>query len=183
MAHGDQVQIVWRRGLRGPATSDLERYNSLKLHSLDYMCIVLSGTSIMVGDETCWGTPRENTRVNYSCSEGFHLMGPSVLICRNGTWMPDPINLMSQPVSDMRTYVTLKLRMPYCIQRKFCWNLKMELYLFVVRSQATLHVRSFWHIAAAHSYCFRWFTCCSHTYLYPTIVDQFEFAFCTASNF
>lgn len=46
-------------------------------------------------------------------------MGPSVLVCRNGTWIPDPINLMSQPVSDIRTYATLKLPTPYCSQREY----------------------------------------------------------------
>lgn len=68
----------------------------------------------MIGEKTCWQTPRENSRVNYSCHDGFNLMGPSVLICRNGTWIPDPINLMSQPVADLRTYNQLRLPMPYC---------------------------------------------------------------------
>ncbi|XP_075678064.1 uncharacterized protein LOC113798479 isoform X2 [Dermatophagoides pteronyssinus] len=73
-----------------------------------------NGTKQLIGEKTCWQTPRENSRVNYSCHDGFNLMGPSVLICRNGTWIPDPINLMSQPVADLRTYNQLRLPMPYC---------------------------------------------------------------------
>ncbi|CAG2118612.1 unnamed protein product [Medioppia subpectinata] len=41
-------------------------------------------------------------------------MGPSLLICRNGTWIPDPMHLMSTPVDDLFKYSTLKLKMPYC---------------------------------------------------------------------
>ncbi|UXI17464.1 NRDE2 protein [Sarcoptes scabiei] len=73
-----------------------------------------NGTSILSGDKTCWRTPKENSRVNYSCHDGFRLMGPSVLICRNGSWIPDPIHLMSQPVFDLSTFNQLRLPMPYC---------------------------------------------------------------------
>ncbi|CAG2118464.1 unnamed protein product, partial [Medioppia subpectinata] len=71
-------------------------------------------TYVITGDQTCWRTPRENSRVNYTCDDGYQLMGPSILICRNGTWIPDPMHLMSTPVDDLFKYSTLKLKMPYC---------------------------------------------------------------------
>lgn len=39
---------------------------------------------------TCWNTPREGSKVFYSCSDGYDLSGPEGLVCRNGTWKSLP---------------------------------------------------------------------------------------------
>lgn len=74
-----------------------------------------NATMASFGERTCWGTPRENSRVSYTCAQGYEIVGPHVLVCRNGSWVPDPVSQMNQVVSQMKE---LKLRMPYCGIRK-----------------------------------------------------------------
>lgn len=74
-----------------------------------------NATMAVFGERTCWGTPRENSRVSYTCAHGYEIVGPHVLVCRNGSWVPDPVSQMNQVVSQMKE---LKLRMPYCGIRK-----------------------------------------------------------------
>lgn len=74
-----------------------------------------NATMAIFGERTCWGTPRENSRVSYNCAPGYEIVGPHVLVCRNGSWLPDPVSQMNQPVSQMKE---LQLRMPYCGIRK-----------------------------------------------------------------
>ncbi|KAI2805312.1 hypothetical protein BLOT_004307 [Blomia tropicalis] len=76
---------------------------------------IANGSRVVSGERTCWNTPRESSRAIYSCDEPFQLLGPSVLVCRNGNWIPDTVHLMTQPVTDLQS---LRLPNPYCAMRR-----------------------------------------------------------------
>lgn len=46
--------------------------------------------NMTAAEETCWRTPREGSKLKYSCHRGFDLLGPESYVCRNGTWKAVP---------------------------------------------------------------------------------------------
>ncbi|XP_064471571.1 uncharacterized protein LOC135385896 isoform X2 [Ornithodoros turicata] len=48
---------------------------------------IVNGYYNITGEETCWRTPGEGSRVRYFCLEGLALLGPHELVCRNGSWV------------------------------------------------------------------------------------------------
>lgn len=42
----------------------------------------------IVGESTCWKTPKQNAKVFYQCDRPYELFGPSVLECKNHSWVP-----------------------------------------------------------------------------------------------
>lgn len=51
---------------------------------------VNNGYYNMTAEKTCWQTPREGSKLTYSCQPGFDLLGPESYVCRNGTWKSVP---------------------------------------------------------------------------------------------
>lgn len=47
----------------------------------------------LTGEKTCWQTPREGSKLTYSCHQGFDLLGPESYVCRNGTWKSLPSSI------------------------------------------------------------------------------------------
>lgn len=54
---------------------------------------VNNGYYNMSDERTCWKTPREGSKLTYSCNTGFDLLGPESYVCRNGTWKPVPTSI------------------------------------------------------------------------------------------
>lgn len=85
------MSTTWRRGIH---------------HRLfgDAGCVipppnVKNGYYNITSENTCWQTPREGSRISYSCLNGLELLGPEQLICRNGTWKATPSPRKIDPTS------------------------------------------------------------------------------------
>ena len=49
----------------------------------------------ITSETTCWGTPREGSKLTYTCHQGFDLLGPASYTCKNNTWKPIPMSMRS----------------------------------------------------------------------------------------
>ena len=78
------MSTTWRKGIhhrlfgepgcaQPPPNVNNGYYNMYNMHN-------------MTAESTCWRTPREGTKLTYSCHTGFDLLGPKSYVCRNGTW-------------------------------------------------------------------------------------------------
>ena len=50
---------------------------------------------------SCWSTPKEGSRITYTCNQGYGLFGPESLVCVNGSWR--------ETSSDARTLITSQI--------------------------------------------------------------------------
>ena len=90
------MSTTWRRGIHHKLFGDAGCVHPVPG--------VVNGYFNSSSQLTCWNTPREGSKVHYSCNEGYDINGPESLICRNGTWktLPSPAAYTSTVGSNRR---------------------------------------------------------------------------------
>lgn len=56
-----------------------------------------NGHVSIMGEETCWRTPREGATLHVTCRDGYSLYGPQSFVCRNASWTPFVASNWSRP--------------------------------------------------------------------------------------
>lgn len=91
------VSTTWRKGIHHKLFGDAGCPQSPPMVSNGYFNLT-SGY-----DRTCWSTPKESSRIRYTCHPGFQLLGPESMICKNGSWksLPSAKYLLSDENSSL----------------------------------------------------------------------------------
>lgn len=94
------MSTTWRRGIHHKLFGDAGCVNSVPN--------VINGYYNSSLQLTCWNTPREGSKIFYSCNDGYDISGPEGLVCRNGTWKTLPPSVSSSSVNQHQSSLNRK---------------------------------------------------------------------------